>query len=384
MVKKLRGTLGSLVDNWRPSLLSRPTHCSPSLPPPGLALALAAAALAAGVALYLRPGPPRQPAALAPSPPALLAELATREELSRAGYLVNRGGAPPTAAAPQISSRGGARPTAIPQPTPTPIPKVPFAYQVAEGDTVAGLAERFSVSPETIVWANGLAGAGATLQPGRVLTILPRSGVLHTVRQRETLNGIAKAYGVEAATIVEVNALEDADTLGIGQEIVIPGGRPLPSPTPPPTTAPRPSPTGAPPAATSEAATPSPEGTDKGAEIAAIAARYEGYPYVYGGSSPSGFDCSGFAQYVYAQAGVSIPRSSAEQAGAGVAVSRDALLPGDLIIFAGTYSAGISHVGIYVGGGRMIHASTPSRGVCYDSLDEAYWVAHYYSARRPW
>ena len=61
-----------------------------------------------------------------------------------------------------------------------------------------------------------------------------------------------------------------------------------------------------------------------------------------------------------------------------------ALLPGDLVIFAGTYGSGISHVGIYVGDGRMIHASTPGRGVCYDALDEAYWVAHYYGARRPW
>nr|HPL28356.1 NlpC/P60 family protein [Anaerolineae bacterium] len=113
--------------------------------------------------------------------------------------------------------------------------------------------------------------------------------------------------------------------------------------------------------------------------------QYEGYAYVYGGSSPAtGFDCSGFAQYVCAQAGITLPRVAADQVYAGPSVSQSELMPGDLVFFQNTYGAGVSHVGIYVGGGLMIHASTPERGVCYDALDGAYWVQHWYGANRPW
>jgi peptidoglycan DL-endopeptidase CwlO len=85
--------------------------------------------------------------------------------------------------------------------------------------------------------------------------------------------------------------------------------------------------------------------------VVGIAMRYLGTPYVWGGASPSGFDCSGFTMYVYAQVGVSLPHSSYAQYGMGVSVSRSQLQPGDLVFFYG-----LGHVGIYIGGGQYIHA----------------------------
>lgn len=83
-----------------------------------------------------------------------------------------------------------------------------------------------------------------------------------------------------------------------------------------------------------------------------------GAPYVYGAAGPSAFDCSGLVQWAYQQAGVSVPRTSYEQASAGQAVSISALLPGDVVSF---YDG--SHTGIYVGGGNVVHASTSSQPV---------------------
>src|SRR5207302_10474352 len=85
--------------------------------------------------------------------------------------------------------------------------------------------------------------------------------------------------------------------------------------------------------------------------VVGIAMRYLGVPYVWGGASPSGFDCSGLTMYVYAQVGVSLPHSSYAQYGMGVAVPQSDLQPGDLVFFYG-----LGHVGIYIGGGQYIHA----------------------------
>ncbi len=97
-----------------------------------------------------------------------------------------------------------------------------------------------------------------------------------------------------------------------------------------------------------------------------------------------GFDCSGFTQFVYAQAGLSIPRGLSGQVAAGPAVSQDALLPGDLVFFQNTWNAGLSHATIYVGSGQFIHASSPEHGVTTDALSLPYWATRYHSACRPW
>lgn len=107
------------------------------------------------------------------------------------------------------------------------------------------------------------------------------------------------------------------------------------------------------------------------AEVLEYAAQFLGTPYVYGGSSPSGFDCSGFTSYVFKNTVGSIPRVAQAQYDATTRVSRDDLLPGDLVFF-GSSTSSISHVGIYVGSNQFIHAPSTGDVVKYSSLTGSY------------
>ncbi len=352
---------------------------------------------------------------------------------------------------PVPSSRGGFRALEqTPSPTPTPAKKEPLkpqTYKVVSGDTLLGIAYKFGITPETILWANNM-GNGDLLQIGEELIILPVSGVLHKVKKGDTLSGIANEYGADPEKIAEANALTDTNALQEGQELIVPGG--MMRTTEPITGAPTtPSPqqlanapkyvvkdgdtllsiadafgvmasaiqgannlldpnklavgqqllipggktpaAGAPtPAAIAKAtgAPPPPPASSgsAGDRIAAIAQQYLGYRYVWGGTSPAGgFDCSGFAWYVYKEAGMPIPRAPLQsQLGAGARVSRSQLLPGDLVFWQNTYEAGLSHVGIYLGGGRFISAESESVGIQIRSLNDPFWSSRFYGASRPW
>jgi cell wall-associated NlpC family hydrolase len=113
-------------------------------------------------------------------------------------------------------------------------------------------------------------------------------------------------------------------------------------------------------------------------QVVGIALQYLGIPYVWGGSSPAtGFDCSGFVAYVYAQVGVSLPHHAASQYSYGTPVSRDQLEPGDLVFFDG-----LGHVGIYIGGGQFVHAPHTGDVVKISSLYESWYASTFYGARR--
>ncbi|MEA4965649.1 MAG: NlpC/P60 family protein [Oscillospiraceae bacterium] len=120
-----------------------------------------------------------------------------------------------------------------------------------------------------------------------------------------------------------------------------------------------------------------------GEQVVAFAKTLSGIPYVWGGTSTGGFDCSGFVQYVYRQFGVSLNRTANAQMSNGYSVSSSELIPGDVVFFSGTYStSGASHVGIYIGGGQFIHASSGRGCVTISDLWSSYYSAHYYGACR--
>jgi cell wall-associated NlpC family hydrolase len=148
-----------------------------------------------------------------------------------------------------------------------------------------------------------------------------------------------------------------------------------PAPTtttqPPPTTT---ASTPAPPPADPPSAPATPAGAGH-PEAATIALRYLGVPYLWGGATPSGFDCSGLVMYVYAQLGISLPHFAAAQYGMGTPVAQADLQPGDLVFFDA-----LNHVGIYIGGGQLVHAPQTGDVVKISSLAD--FGDSYVGARR--
>lgn len=122
---------------------------------------------------------------------------------------------------------------------------------------------------------------------------------------------------------------------------------------------------------------------NSGIEIIDYAKAYLGTPYAYGGNSPSGFDCSGYVQYVMENFGVEMPRTSTEQYSIGVRVDKSELMPGDLVYFKYSPSSySLSHVGIYLGEGNFIHSPVPGQSVKISPLNTGYFSYYYYGATR--
>jgi len=173
------------------------------------------------------------------------------------------------------------------------------------------------------------------------------------------------------------------------------GGVPRPFPTPAGSAAKAPRKPGAPPATTPAASEPSPADARTlppdsiiSTEIApgayalvGTALNLRGTPYRNGGSDITGFDCSGFTQYVFAQHGIGLPRSVEEQVQIGKKVKPEELASGDLVFFS-TVSRGASHVGIVVGGDEFIHAPTSNGVVRVEHLNSTYWSQRFLEARR--
>jgi len=123
-------------------------------------------------------------------------------------------------------------------------------------------------------------------------------------------------------------------------------------------------------------------GSRLGPAAAQEASRYLGVPYKPGGVDPRGFDCSGLTFYVYNRLGLELPRSSADQAAVGRKIRRNNLRAGDLVFFSTGQGKAVTHVGIYLGGRKFIHAPGRGKTVIISEMDSDYYSRNYHSARR--
>ena len=136
-----------------------------------------------------------------------------------------------------------------------------------------------------------------------------------------------------------------------------------------------------PPAPVASTGSTRPSAPDRGDAAAALAAKMVGKPYKYGGSSPSGFDCSGLVRYSFKQAGVTLPHNTVQQRSASRLVKVAELRRGDLLFF-NQEGKKYGHVGIYLGEGKFVHAPSSGKSVRSDTLGNPYWKKHLSEVRR--
>ncbi|MGR3766050.1 C40 family peptidase [Rossellomorea sp. NS-SX7] len=214
-------------------------------------------------------------------------------------------------------------------------------YTVQSGDYLSKIGQKFDVYVAELKKWNNL--TSDVIYPGQVLKVsaptsttqpAPTTGT-YTVQSGDTLSHIAARYDVSVSQIKSWNGL-NSDTIYVGQKLSI---------------------------GTTDQ-------TGQTSNVVDVAKKYIGTPYKWGGTTPSGFDCSGFIYYVFNQAGTSISRTNTEgYYNKSTAISNPK--PGDLVFFKNTYKAGISHMGIYLGNGEFIHAS--DSGVVVSKLSNTYW-----------
>lgn len=275
-------------------------------------------------------------------------------------------------------------------PEPVAPPPTYSVHVVEEGDTIGGLAAAYGISVSSILWSNPSLKSADSLSPGQELRIPPADGIVYDVAPGDTLGDIAARFGVDVQAIVGFagNGLSDGDAIAEGQTIFVPGGT-MPDPVATPEPAPLPGPERVPeppapaPLATPLPAAPSGGSSDLGARAADLARSRIGSSYVAGGAGPNAFDCSGLVYWVYRQLGVPVPRTSWEQHSWAAPVEPSQMQPGDIIFFSNTWSGGVSHVGIYAGGGMVVMAVDEGDIVREVALAEAYWSAHFAGAGRP-
>jgi cell wall-associated NlpC family hydrolase len=274
------------------------------------------------------------------------------------------------------------------------------SYQVKAGDTLWSIARRYGTRPEHLAALNGIAVDGVlsigqrlrvpaapgtppaaqpAASPARPAPARPAT-VVYRVRQGDTLWSIARRHGTTPQRLAALNQINVDGVLSIGKALKVP------APASAARRAPASMPVAAPPAQVVEAqrarlaALPS-RGEQWMDELLALSRRYLGVRYRWGGTTPSGFDCSGFMYYVFGRLGVTLPRTTFSMFDGGAPVPREDLQSGDLVFFE-TVSPGPSHAGIYLGDGRFIHASSGAGRVLITSMDDAYYAPRYLGARR--
>jgi peptidoglycan endopeptidase LytE len=244
-------------------------------------------------------------------------------------------------------------------------------YVVKPGDTFYKIA-RATHQPYTVLQA--INTPNGSLHPGQVLHL----ATPHVVKPGETVWKIARMYGLNEADIVRWNHLANPNVIYAGRTLWLDLSRAHTSRTR--TGAARLSGGSSQPEAPRAAAPAKPEVT--GSDVAAYARQFVGAPYQWGGTSSAGFDCSGLVYTVYAHFGIMLPRKAADQHAVGTPVSKSNLKPGDLVFF-NTNGSAYSHVGIYLGNGKFISATT-SHGVTISDLDNPYyWGPRYTGAVDP-
>ena len=243
------------------------------------------------------------------------------------------------------------------------------SYTVKSGDTLTSIAKKYNTNYSAIMTENGLKSTtiriGQKLQIGEKVSTstsakakspTSTAKTTYTVKKGDTLSSIAKKYGIKYTAIMSSNNLKTT-AIKVGQKLTISSTI----------------------AATAKASTPAKKAATvatvtNGTDIKTVAEKYLGTPYVFGGYSPAGFDCSGFVYYVLKNSGKSLSRTNA----AGFyQMAKKVSTPqvGDLVFFSNTYKKGVSHVGIYIGSGKMISAS--GKKVNVSTIHSGYWKSYF-------
>lgn len=239
-------------------------------------------------------------------------------------------------------------------------------HRIAKGDTLTAVSRRYGVPLEDLFSLNGL-GKRSRLSIGQKVLVRRSGPRTHVVRRGETLSRIAARTGVALADLRHLNG-DLGDRLPVGTRLLLESCDrvDLARSTAPLFPA-------APDAATGE--------SDSVDRLVGFAKELLGIPYRFGGNTLRGIDCSAYVQRIYGQLELPLPRTAREQFVVGERVDREGLSAGDLVFFR-TYAPYASHVGIYLGGERFIHASSFSRKVTIDSLDRPYYRKRFLGARR--
>lgn len=255
-------------------------------------------------------------------------------------------------------------------------------YTVKSGDTLSGIASKYGVSFKDIMKWNNL--STTLIFPGNVLAVSekkssggstgsnpssnpkpPTNATTYVVKSGDTLSHIARDYGVTVKELQSWNNIS-SHIIHIGQKLTVKAGG-----------------KGGSGSVVEEPVTSTPPTVHDGFDVNKListANSVVGTPYVWGGQTTSGFDCSGFIHFAYNQAGMKSSRTSTDGY-FNRSYYIDKPQVGDLVFFKGTYRDGISHMGIYVGNNEFIHAGT-STGVTKTSLDNSYWKKHFDSFKR--
>ena len=265
-------------------------------------------------------------------------------------------------------------------------------YTVKAGDTLYSVARAHSLSAAQLAQMNYFP-ANITLNVGQTLNLSAQTqikaapsttggGSSYTVKTGDTLYGVAKARGLNLYQFAALNNLAANATLEVGQNLKLLGNLLAQNEVSAPVqaqTAKAPVLKVQAPQVSALSRTTAP--SNSYGRVRAVSTRYVGVRYAHGGTGRYGLDCSGFTSSVFRDMGINLPRTARGQYGTGRYVTRSSLREGDLVFF-NTLGGGVSHVGVYLGGGMMANANSYFGRVMVESMNTSYWSPRFVGARR--